>query len=86
MSTRTLIRRLRDKGLRYRQLVDEARAAVACWRLAHAADTIEQIAADLGYADTSNFSRTFRRWRGTAPSVYRAEASQQLRRGESDCQ
>ena len=72
MSTRTLIRRLRDKGLRYRQLVDEARAEVACWRLAHTDDTIEQIAADLGYADTSNFSRTFRRWRGTAPSVYRA--------------
>jgi AraC-like DNA-binding protein len=72
MSTRTLIRRLRDKGLRYRQLVDEARAEVACWRLAHTDDTIEQIAADLGYVDTSNFSRTFRRWRGTAPSVYRA--------------
>lgn len=73
LSPRTLIRRLRDKGLRYRRLVDEARAEVACWRLAHTDDTVDQIAADLGYADPSNFSRTFRRWRGTTPSTYRRE-------------
>jgi AraC-like DNA-binding protein len=71
LSPRTVIRRLRDKGLRYRQLVDEARAEVACWRLAHTEDTVDQIAADLGYADPSNFSRTFRRWRGKTPTAYR---------------
>lgn len=71
MSPRTLIRRLRGRGLRYRQLLDEARAEVACWRLAHTHDTVDQIAADLGYADTSNFSRTFRRWRGTTPTAFR---------------
>lgn len=71
MSPRTLIRKLRYKGLRYQQLLDEARAEVACWRLAHTDDTIDQIAADLGYAEPSNFSRTFRRWRGETPSAFR---------------
>ena len=72
VSPRTLIRRLRAAGASYRALIDEARAARACWRLAHTADPIETIAADLGYADTSNFSRTFRRWRAMSPSQYRA--------------
>jgi AraC-like DNA-binding protein len=71
VSPRTLIRRLRDKGLRYQQLLDEARTEVACWRLTHTADTIDQIAADLGYAEPSNFSRTFRRWRGETPTAFR---------------
>ncbi|HEY3888398.1 MAG TPA: AraC family transcriptional regulator ligand-binding domain-containing protein [Caulobacteraceae bacterium] len=71
VSPRTLIRRLKDKGLRYQALVDESRAALACWRLANTTDPIEQIAADVGFGDTSNFSRTFRRWRGMTPSQFR---------------
>ncbi|MDP3853039.1 AraC family transcriptional regulator [Phenylobacterium sp.] len=72
VSPRTLIRRLKVEGLRYQGLVDEARTAVACWRLANTAGPVEQIAADLGFHDTSNFSRTFRRWRGMTPSQYRS--------------
>ena len=75
ISPRTLIRRLRAAGVRYRGMVDEARARRACRRLAHTEDPIDAIAADLGYADTSNFSRTFRRWRAMAPSQYRAQHS-----------
>jgi len=75
MSPRTLIRRLQDVGLRYRGLVDEARVELACWRLTHTEDTVEQIAADLGYVDTSNFSRTFRRWRATTPTAFRGRPS-----------
>jgi AraC-like DNA-binding protein len=32
---------------------------------------VEEIAARLGYADTSNFSRTVRRWFGAAPRELR---------------
>jgi AraC-like DNA-binding protein len=75
LSPRTFIRRLRGRNLRYQDLLDEARAALACWRLAHTADTVEEIAADLGYRDTSNFSRSFRRWRGMTPSQFRSDGS-----------
>jgi AraC-like DNA-binding protein len=76
VSPRTLIRRLKARGLSYQALVDEARTAQACWRLANTADPVEQIAADVGYRDTSNFSRTFRRWRGMTPSRFRLNARQ----------
>lgn len=75
ISPRTLIRRLKAKGLRYRDLVDEARAELAGWRLAHTSNPIEQIAVELGYGDPSNFSRTFRRWRGVTPSDFRRRAA-----------
>jgi AraC-like DNA-binding protein len=76
VSTRTLMRRLKENRLTYRKLVDEIRAERACWRLTHTKDSVERIAADLGYEDTSNFSRTFYRWRGQTPSSFRRQAQQ----------
>ena len=35
-------------------------------------DIIEAVAERLGYSDTSNFSRTFRRWLGMPPNAFRA--------------
>jgi AraC-like DNA-binding protein len=74
-SPRSLIRWLREKGLRYRDLVDEVRIERACWRLINTGDTVEQIAVDLGYSDPSNFSRTFRRWQGMVPSEFRRKSA-----------
>jgi AraC-like DNA-binding protein len=39
--------------------------------LAHTAQPVEEIAARLGYVDTSNFSRTVRRWFGATPREVR---------------
>ncbi|PKN32436.1 MAG: hypothetical protein CVU61_18020, partial [Deltaproteobacteria bacterium HGW-Deltaproteobacteria-19] len=39
----------------------------------HSDASIERIAERLGYRDTSNFSRTFRRWAGTTPSLWREQ-------------
>jgi AraC-like DNA-binding protein len=39
--------------------------------LQHSSDSVELIAEKLGYQDTSNFSRTFRRWCGLSPSEFR---------------
>jgi AraC-like DNA-binding protein len=75
ISPRTLIRRLKAKGLRYRDLADEARAKLVGWRLAHTSNPAEQIVVELGYGDPSNFSRTFRRWRGVTPSEFRRRAA-----------
>ena len=71
ISPRTLIRRLHDDGATYQALLDAARKQRALWLLQHTAAPVEEIAARLGYADTSNFSRTVRRWFGMAPRELR---------------
>ncbi|RYE26811.1 MAG: helix-turn-helix domain-containing protein, partial [Sphingobacteriales bacterium] len=35
---------------------------------------IVQVAEYLGYNDAANFTRAFRKWTGTTPSVYRLQA------------
>ena len=71
VSARALIRRLGEEGTRYQTLLDHTRVDLACWWLAQTRQSVEAIAARLGFADTSNFSRTFRRWCGQTPSAYR---------------
>jgi AraC-like DNA-binding protein len=71
ISARTLIRRLHADGATYQRLLDAARQQRALWMLVHTAEPVEEIAARLGYADTSNFSRTVRRWFGATPREVR---------------
>jgi len=71
LSPRTLIRHLGDEGMTYQRLLDSVREELACWQLVHTTHSIEAIADSLGYQDTSNFSRTFRRWLGTTPKAFR---------------
>lgn len=71
MSSRTLIRRLKDEGTSFQNLLDAARQQRAMWYLKETQFTVEDIAARLGYVDTTNFSRTFRRWYGMTPSDVR---------------
>ena len=75
MSARTLMRKLKSEGSSYQALLDENRKALAIWQLQHGNATIEQIAEQLGYQDTSNFSRTFRRWCGENPREFRKRHS-----------
>ncbi len=72
VSSRTLMRKLREEGVSYQQLLDRVREDQACWCLLHTDLTVEAIAERLGYQDTSNFSRTFRRWVGVNPRDFRA--------------
>jgi AraC-like DNA-binding protein len=67
ISPRTLIRRLHEDGATFQALLDAARKQRALWMLLHTAEPVEEIAARLGYLDTSNFSRTVRRWFGVTP-------------------
>ena len=73
MSTRTLLRKLRKEGATYQMLLDDARKEVAEWYLVRTREPIEAIADRLGYADASNFSRSFRRWFGTPPAKFRRD-------------
>lgn len=71
ISTRTLMRRLKSSGTSFQQLLDETRKEVAEWYLVNTTESVEGISLQLGYADASNFSRTFRRWYGETPGSYR---------------
>lgn len=71
MSARTLMRKLKQHGASYQALLDEVRKERAQWYLRHTDYPMESIAERLGYLDTTNFSRTFRRWFGISPSAFR---------------
>lgn len=67
LTPQTLMRHLKREGTSYQALMDEVRSAGALRLLRDSTLTVEQIATQLGYADTSNFSRTVRRWFGATP-------------------
>lgn len=74
MSARSFSRALEAEGTTYRALVERARRQAAHRLLRESAEAVEQIAVQLGYADTSNFIRAFRRWFGCTPQHYRHTA------------
>ena len=72
LGSRTLQRRLQERGLDFSELVAEARLAMARRLLLDRNIAVTDIAQELGYSDAANFTRAFRRWTGLAPSAYRA--------------
>lgn len=74
VSPRTLKRRLSAHGLTFHALVSDMRRTEAIRLLRQSALTVEQIGAQLGYADAGNFCRAFKRWTGTTPGAFRAAA------------
>jgi AraC-like DNA-binding protein len=71
LSPATLRRRLDDEGAGWQALKDEVRRDLAIHRLADPGQSIEDIAAQLGFNDASSFHRAFRKWTGAAPGAYR---------------
>jgi AraC-like DNA-binding protein len=71
MSDRTLNRKLSAQGTSYQMLLDDVRQELAVWYLRQTDMTVESIAERLGYRDTSNFSRTCKRWFGVTPREIR---------------
>ena len=73
MSLRSLQRHLRRQGSSYRKLVAKVKCEIACDRLSNSTEPVKAIGEALGFSDSSNFSRAFRRWQGCSPSRYRIE-------------
>ena len=71
MSERTLNRKLKVHGTSYQMLLDDVRQELAVWYLRQTEMPVEAIAERLGYRDTSNFSRTCKRWFGVTPRSIR---------------
>ena len=64
-------RRLRAEGTSFRAIAEQIRRDIACAKLRSSPDSIEDIAADLGYLETRSFTRAFRCWTGHSPLEYR---------------
>jgi AraC-like DNA-binding protein len=68
---RTLHRRLRSAGTSYRRELDRVRESLSTQLLESTSLPVCDIAASLGYADSSGFIRAFRRWTGFSPARWR---------------
>ncbi|MCP4674640.1 MAG: AraC family transcriptional regulator [Deltaproteobacteria bacterium] len=71
MSARTMHRRLKDRSMSFREIVDGLRLTMAKHRLEEGSLSIDEIAFTLGFSEASAFRRAFRRWTGMSPSIYR---------------
>jgi AraC-like DNA-binding protein len=71
-SASTLRRRLAEEGQTYQGLKDSVRKELAIVWLAEPAISFADIAARLGFADTSSFYKAFRKWSGSNPGHYRS--------------
>lgn len=72
LSARTLRRRVTEQGTSFQALLEEVRHARALALLAERSAKVEHVARALGYADSSNFRRAFRRWTGQSPRAYQS--------------
>ena len=73
MSRRTLLRKLESEKISYQQLLDEARNELACWYLRQSRMPLGYVAEMIGFSDQTNFSRSFKRWKGVTPMAYRRQ-------------
>ena len=71
LSTRSVIRRLREAGTSYRELRDLHRRRRAEALLRDGSQSVSEIGYRLGYQDAANFARACRRWFGAAPRELR---------------
>ncbi len=71
MTPRTLQRRLADEGQSFKSLLDDFRYQLALQLLDAGDLTIQEIAHQLGFSETSAFHRAFRRWTGSTPVQFR---------------
>lgn len=71
MSARNLQRKLAEEGTSLAALIDDIRQTESLRRLKHTQDPLTAIALDLGFSDSSAFSRACKRWFGKSPSELR---------------
>nr|WP_261983278.1 AraC family transcriptional regulator [Pseudomonas aeruginosa] len=70
-SGRSLRRHLSSLGTTYQQVLDDVRKRLALQYLTTTQLPLYEIALLLGFNDSSNFRRAFRKWPGKLPSAYR---------------
>ncbi|MGH1372406.1 MAG: AraC family transcriptional regulator ligand-binding domain-containing protein [Cellvibrionaceae bacterium] len=71
MSKRTVQRRLQEDGTNFKDLVNSVRREQAVQLLKNAHYSLAEVGAMLGYSQLSAFSRSFKRWYGVSPQIWR---------------
>lgn len=73
VSTRTLHRRLEERGLNFREVQEDIRHRLAMDYLRDLRLTLSEVGQLLGYSEQSAFTRAFRRWSGNSPRRWRQQ-------------
>lgn len=71
LSSRTLQRRLSERGLNFQTLLDKTREELARRYLADPHLSLSEIALLLAFSEQSAFTRAFKRWTGESPKRFR---------------
>lgn len=71
VSPRTLKRKLADQGTSYSELLEHLRLQRSMLLLENAELSVQEVADRVGYSDTANFTRAFKRWTGVTPQAFR---------------
>jgi AraC-like DNA-binding protein len=71
ISERTLARNLRAEGVSFSEILQQKKQDLAYYYLLETDDSITNIALNLGFKDSSNFNRAFKRWFQITPSEFR---------------
>ena len=74
MSERTLHRRLAERGLSFRSVVETTRARLAESLLRESKYSVAEVAFLTGFSEQSAFHRAFKRWSGQTPTSFRTRA------------
>jgi AraC-like DNA-binding protein len=75
MSSRTLQRKLNNEETQYKTVLQEVRLELALYYLENTTLSLDQIAHELGYAETRSFYRSFKQWTGGTAGAYRTESA-----------
>jgi AraC-like DNA-binding protein len=71
MTSRTLRNRLNRHGTTFQALLDDARKQLAITYLQSSLMKVDEVARLLGFSDSSNFRRAFKKWTGKLPRDFR---------------
>jgi len=74
VSPTTLQAKLAQRGSNFQQLLDDTRKDMACNYLRQGGRSVTEVTFLLGFGDTSNFTRAFKRWTGVSPTEFRQQA------------
>lgn len=75
VSPRTLRRELKKQGTSFKAQIKQHKQQLAIRYLQSGNYSIEDIAAALGYQNTSSFARAFKKWTGFSPGYFRSNIS-----------